>query len=79
MSLEELLQAVHSELLRRGNDEGAGAAAELIAASVALDELDAAVERRDDDAATFQAELLERLLAGIGTYDFPVSERKRQR
>ncbi|WP_143022764.1 hypothetical protein [Lentzea jiangxiensis] len=79
MSLEELLREARDEMLRGGNHEGAGVAEELMAASVALDELDAAVGRQDDDAAAFHAKLLERLLAGIGTYDFCVSARKRKR
>ncbi|HUQ54844.1 hypothetical protein [Lentzea sp.] len=77
MSLEELLQEVRGEMLRGGDHESAGAVAELIAASVALDELDAAVRRRDDDAATFHARMLERLLASVGTYGFRVTERER--
>ena len=79
MSLEELLREVRDEMLRSGNHDGAGVAAELIAASVALDELDAAVRRQDDDAAAFHAQLLERLLAGIGTYDFQVTGRESER
>ncbi|SER46426.1 hypothetical protein SAMN05216188_111271 [Lentzea xinjiangensis] len=70
-SLEELLQQVRGRMLRAGRHEIAAGVTGLIAASVALDELNAAVRREDEEAVAFHAELLARLLADVGTSGFP--------
>jgi hypothetical protein len=71
-SLEDLLARIRANLISSGNLEAAARTEDLLVATVTAAELTAACERRDEAAAEFHTEALERQVAQARPIEFSI-------